>query len=113
MSKSSKTTSDIATGLGCSKAYLNNKLHRNSFSLDDIIKVAYICGYSLTFTSNRPEENEHKSFQIDLGEYFKHNKWALIRLFNYDQDEKEKRRAKYETLKSELEHMKKEYGFDD
>ena len=47
MDNSSRSLAEMVESLGCTTSYLNNKLHRDSFSLDDMIIVAYICGYAM------------------------------------------------------------------
>ena len=37
MDKSGRSLEEVAESLGCTTSYLNNKLHRDSFSLDDMI----------------------------------------------------------------------------
>lgn len=44
-----KQTADIAYVLGTTETYLNNKLHRNSFSFEDIAIVAEACGFTMCF----------------------------------------------------------------
>ena len=114
MEKSGRTLADIAEGLNCTTSYLNNKLHRDSFSLDDLIIVAYICGYTMTFTSNNPDAKERSTFQIDVQEYFgSSNVEALERLYEYERRLKDRKKAEYDELKAKLEQMKTEYGFED
>lgn len=114
MDKSGRSLEDIAMALGCTTSYLNNKLHRDSFSLDDMIVVAYICGYALTFTSNNPDDKERSTFQIDVQDYFSSsNKDALERLYRCERQIKARKRAEYEALKTQLEKMKAQYGFED
>ena len=114
MDKSSRSLEEIAKGLGRSVGYLNNKIHRGSFSIDELIIVAYICGYTVTLTSNDPDEEEHTSYQIDVREYFGgYDEDVLRRLHSYEMSLKERKRAEYEDLKAQLEKMKTEYGFED
>ncbi len=105
---------DVADCLGKDVPYVNNKLFRNTFSIDEIIIIAYICGYTLTFTSNNPDEKEHKVLQLDLIKFFsEEDEDVLARLCEYEYRRKEKKRAEYNELKAQLEKMKKEYGFED
>lgn len=39
------TVNDLAEILEISSTYFNNKLHRNSFSFEDVVKVSKICNY--------------------------------------------------------------------
>lgn len=115
MKKSEKTAEDISRCLGCSEAYLNNKLHRDSFSLDDIICVAYACGYILTFIpQDAPDVEEPDWFQINVQDYlYDGNKKALLHLWNYSYGERIRKKKEYDQLKEKLEQMKTEYGFED
>lgn len=114
MEKSGRTIADIAEALNCTTSYLNNKLHLDSFSLDDLIIVAYICGYTMTFTSNNPDAKERSIFQIDVQKYFgSSNVEALKRLYEYERRLKDRKKAEYDELKAKLEQMKTEYGFED
>ncbi len=114
MDKSDLSLDDLAEALGYSPSYLNNKLHRDSFSLDDLIVVAYICGYSLTFTSNNLDQENQESYQIDVKEYFSaSNADALMKIVEYEQNMKERKKAEYDELKAKLEKLKAEFGFED
>lgn len=54
----------VAEALGCSVAYYDNKLHRGSFSLEDIYNVARRCGFSLAFVS------ENDDAKIDISSFY-------------------------------------------
>lgn len=47
MDDSGLSRKDIARVLGISVQYFCNKLTRNSFSFDDIIKISKACGYEI------------------------------------------------------------------
>ena len=114
MDKSGRTLDEVAMGLGCTTTYLNNKLHRDSFSMDDMIIVAYVCGYGVTFTSNNPEDKERSTYQIDVQDYFgASDPAALERLLKYEKRLKIQKKDEYEELKAKLAQMKAEYGFED
>lgn len=114
MDKSGRTLEEVAEGLGRSVPYLNNKIHRGSFSIDELIIVAYICGYNVTLTSNNPDEEEHSTYQIDVQEYFSnYDEDVLTRLHTYEKKLKDRRRAEYDELKAQLEKMKADYAFED
>ena len=81
---------------------------------DDIIVIAYVCGYGLTFTSNNPDEKERDTFQIDVHDYLAaRNQKALLQLYDYEDKFMKKKKEEYDALKAKLEQMKSEYGFDD
>ncbi len=114
MDKSGRTLDEIAKGLGCTTTYLNNKLHRDSFSLDDMIIIAYICGYRVSFTSSNPDDKKHSTYQIDVLDYFgTSNTDAVERLLEFEKQQKIQKKDEYEELKARLAHLKEEYGFED
>ncbi len=123
MRRSGASPDRIAKYLGCTVNYLNNKLSRDSFSLDDLIIIAYVCGYTFVLLDNNEESISANSFRIDLLEYFKaddtddernsHYKAIINRISTIEAENKASKRAEYESKKAELERMKVEYGFED
>lgn len=114
MGRSGKTKEEIAACLGVSTRYFNNKLHRDCFSLDEIIAVAYVCGYLMMFRGNNPKAQEQDSFQIDVQEYFAaRDRETLLRLYQHDEWIREKKKAEYDDLRVRLEQMKAAYSFED
>mgnify|MGYP000910665905 CR=1 FL=1 len=104
----------LAEYLGCSKQYLNNKMTRDSFSLDDLIIAAYACGYEFTLTSNTEDKEKRESYAIHIDEYFKAvDDEVLVRISDIEKESKANIKAEYERKKAELERMKQAYGFDD
>lgn len=51
-------TKVVADKLRISTNYFNNKLHRNSWSLEDLIQVAETCGYSFVLMPTKAAEKE-------------------------------------------------------
>ena len=49
MSESKKSRTDIAEALQISEAAVSNKLYRDSFDAEDLIKIADCVGYQLAF----------------------------------------------------------------
>ena len=119
MDKGDRTLSDIASCLGCSTAYLNNKLHRDSFSFEELLVIAYICGYVVTLISNDTkgaEDSKREPYQIDVMEHLRANQSnakLLDSLVQFKKDEEEKRYIEYKKLKEKVERMKAEYGYQD
>ena len=113
MMKETKTSLDtVAEYLACSKQYLNNKLNRDSFSFDDLIIVAYACGF--TFTLSRTDDKRIYVRQIDAVEHFKgYDNETLERITRLKKGIKDSRREEYEQKKAELEQMRIKYGFKD
>ena len=114
MEKSGKSVEEIASAMGRSVAYLNNKIHRGTFSLDEVIFISYICGFAITMTSNDPDAKDLPSYQIDVYEYFhKYDEEALKRLYEYEKKMRDQKKEEYEKLKDQLEKMKEQFGFED
>ena len=93
----------LAYILGISKAYLENKLHRNSFSFEDIIAIATIYGYKFIIV----DRDGITVDTLDSRNWI--DKDILFRL----KDEKEAHRKEYECLKEQLRSMKETYGYED
>ena len=41
----------LCEGLGYTKAYFNNKITRDSFSFEDLVAIAYLCGFKFAISS--------------------------------------------------------------
>lgn len=114
MSKGRVSLDTIAEYLGCSRQYLNNKLTRDSFSFDDLVIVAYACGFSFTLTSNSEDQEKRSTYRVDIVDYFKAcDDDVLVRISDIEKKSKEAKRAEYESKKAELERMRQEFGFED
>jgi len=114
MDKSGKNVEDLAESMGCTTTFVNNKLFRGTFSFDDLIIIAYICGFLITITENNPDEKERRTYQIDVKDYFRnYNTDILDSLFAYEEKRRNEKKAEYDELKAKLEKMKEEYGFED
>lgn len=114
MKQSGTSLDSVAEHLGCSVSYLNNKLNRDSFSLDDLILAAYACGYSFVLVKNYELEDYPSMCRLDLLEYFKYSNPEVLKRINVIEEGVQKaRREEYEQKKAELERMKEEYGFED
>ena len=48
-----KKIEELAKMLGISKQSMSNKFYRNSFSAEDLIKIADFLGYTLTLVGNK------------------------------------------------------------
>lgn len=114
MQQSNTSLEAVAEHLGCTVTYLNNKLFRDSFSFEDLILVAYACGYSFALVNNNTELEAQDAYRIDLIEHFRHNAPEVLDRVNAIEERiQQERRAEYEQKKAELERMKAEYGFED
>lgn len=51
MGKEKLLSETVSRLLGTTKSYFDNKLHRNSFSLEDILLIAKYCGYDMYLES--------------------------------------------------------------
>lgn len=45
------TSKDLAVALNTTRPYIDNKLHRNSWSLEDILVVAEVCKVDLLYSN--------------------------------------------------------------
>ena len=99
-----------AEALGVNLSYFNNKLNRNAFSFEDIIRMAYAAEYEVQFI---PILNESKdSYTINVEWYFQNEEILNTLKFIRDRHEREKLQQ-YHALKAELAKMKEQYGFED
>lgn len=114
MQHSDTSLETVAAYLGCSTNYLNNKLTRDSFSFDDLILVAYACGYTFVLTDNNEEVKSANSYRVDLLNYFANSdSAALERVFTLGEKKQEAMREEYEKKKAELARIREEYGFEE
>lgn len=114
MQRSGTSLDTVAAYLGCSVNYLNNKLSRDSFSFDDLMLVAYACGYTFILTNNNEEVINANSYRVDLLSFFEGNDPdTLSRISRIEEAKQLAARKEYEAKKAELERLKAEYGFDD
>ena len=112
----------IAEHLGCQVNYLNTKLARDSFSFEDLIIVAYACGYTFVLANNNG--GEEPVFRVDIIRHFENREPEVLERINAIEEraqtqaarreEYEKRKAEieeeYAKQKAELERMRAEYG---
>ena len=115
----------IAAHLGCQVNYLNTKLARDSFSFEDLIIVAYACGYTFVLANNNGEEEP--AFRVDLIRHFENSEPEVLERINEIEEkaqlqaarreEYEKKKAEieqeYAKQKAELEKMREEYRIVD
>lgn len=114
MQRSGASLDTVAAYLGCSVNYLNNKLSRDSFSFDDLILVAYACGYTFMLAGNNEEVTSATSYRVDLLSFFEDNDPDILSRISIIEESKQKAaRREYEEKKAELERLRTKYGFDD
>lgn len=68
------TIPELSNILCTSKEYINNKKNRNSFSFEDILKIATFCGYRIRFDRVNDAAN---SFVIDPNEFLENDESYL------------------------------------
>ena len=112
MMKKSGASIEIMVGyLNCgSKQYFNNKCHRNSFSIDDLILAAHACGFDILLTN----KDGTIAISLDPSTYFGEGRTDIReRIKTMDEKTKDwrEKHAEYEQLKARLKQMKEEYGF--
>ena len=100
MKCSNTSTKTMANYLGCSSiSYFNNKLARNSFSIEDLMVASYVCGVDLN--------------TIDPWEYISNIPDTKRRIETIRMDEKKAVKDWYYAMKKELEAMNEIYGFEE
>lgn len=112
------TYDEAAIVLNISKSYFNNKLHRNSFSFEDIVAIAQVCGYELTFRAyDSSIDEDHDTLGAlpamfcDSEVYERINKVYEMREERKHKDEEKLRyQEEYLRLKQELAEFKEKYG---
>jgi len=65
MKKGNISIDDLASLISCSKQHLNNKLNRDSFSFEDILVAAYVCGFSVCLANKSTKKTE----KIDVKDF--------------------------------------------
>ncbi len=81
-----RTPATIAPYLGCSSHYFNTKLQRNSFSFEDILKVAFANDYEFII---RDKENLNHMRVLTLKDFLSEDEIQRIVRIKYDEISKE------------------------
>lgn len=111
MEHSGCSASDFSETLGYSERYFNLKLARESFSFEDILALLYASNLTM-FLVNNDDGSTWK--MISSKEWCPEETKRFDELQNLKQKQVyEKKHSEYEKLKTELETMKKLYGFED
>ena len=97
----------ICEVLNISMPYFNNKITRNSFSFEDLITIAYMCGFKFSLESLSGESK----VEIGLKDFLSEEEFDRV------QSSLNKRAAEkheeYLKKKKELELLKEKYGYED
>ena len=115
----------IAEHLGCTVSYLNTKLARDSFSFEDLIVIAYACGYTFILANNNGEEEP--VFRVDIIRHFENSEPEVLERINAIEEKtqlqvtkrqeyqkkKEEIEQEYEKQMAKLEKLREEYGIVD
>lgn len=105
---------DLAQYFGISKAYLNTKLARDSFSINDVMLALCLTGRNIAIL----DENNEIAQVINPRTWLKgYDDESLLRLRAVESAKKEAVRAKYRSeiakLESRLETLKREYDLEE
>lgn len=125
MRQSGVPLEQVAEHLGCTVSYLNTKLARDSFSFEDLILVAYACGYTFTLADNNGDGEA--VYRVDIIRHFENSSPEVLERLDEIEAKaqvEQARREEYETklaalekkkaeLEAEFEQVKQEYGFED
>jgi len=112
---------EAAIALNISKSYFNNKLNRNTFSFEDIVAIAHLCGYEIGFKAYDDSiDEDHSAFVAtpkifcDNEIYERINKIYELREEKIRKDEEKLHHQKeYLRMKQELAEYKTKYGIKD
>ena len=99
MKRSGMSTELMAKYLGVTTQYFNNKLSRNSFSIEDLMVASCACKVDLSV--------------IDPQEYISNISDVSARVDAVRMNEKELVKAWYYSTKKELELMNEVFGFEE
>lgn len=66
MKESDVSVSDAAECIGCGNGTFRNKLTQDRFSVENLIVIAELCGYKLTFV---PDDDKKESEPLTVNEY--------------------------------------------
>lgn len=102
LSNSIRSTSELASYLGYSKGYFDNKLHRNSWSFEDIVSTADYCGYHVKLVPDDIYKDVLEEIEINP-ENFMTDRCKKGREEDY-----KKKHDEYVKKKMELEELAKE-----
>ena len=97
----------ICEGLNISMPYFNNKITRNSFSFEDLIAIAYMCGFKFSLESLSGESK----VEISLKDFLSEEDYDRVQLFL--QRMAIEKHEEYLKKKKELELLKEKYGYED
>ena len=87
-----KTKIDISTHWGTSRDYFNNKLSRNSFSIDDLLDIATICNTKIVINP----AGDGLRIDVQSSDYLK-NKIAA--------------KKEYENMRRAMKYLENLWGF--
>lgn len=91
---------ELAVLLNVSDAYFENKMTRNSFSLEDILLAADLCNFSLALVSKKDRSVHELNFREFVGDISEQSERFLSM-----------KRAEYDQLKEKAKKLEEEFGF--
>lgn len=100
MKNSNVSRKDISVLLNVSQPYFENKMSRNSFSLEDILLVADLCGFSVAVVSKKDRSVHELNFRDFVGDISAQSERLLLM-----------KRKEYEQLKAQVKKLEEEFGF--
>ena len=99
-----KKDQDAAAVLGISRSYFDNKLHRNSFSFEDILILSELAHINIAFVDER---SGIIIDQIDFDKWFEDKPEVTLNIEEYRKLERNKQYQLYLQKKAELEELEK------
>lgn len=91
---------DLIVLLNVSKPYFENKMSRNSFSLEDILLAADLCNFSLALVSKKDRSVHELNYRDFVGDISEQSERFLSM-----------KRAEYDQLKEKARRLEEEFGF--
>lgn len=91
---------ELAMLLGINRAAFDNKMTRNSFSVEDILLIADACGFSIAVVSKTDRSVHELNFRYFVGDISEQSEKFLSL-----------KRAEYDRLKEKAKKLEEEFGF--
>lgn len=92
---------ELAMLLGITRTAFDNKMSRNSFSVEDILLIADVCGFSIAAVSKKDHSVHELNFRDFVGDISEQSEKFLSL-----------KRAEYGRLKEKARRLEEEFGFE-
>lgn len=92
---------ELAMLLGITRVAFDNKMTRNSFSVEDILLIADVCNFSIAAVSKTDRSVHELNFRDFVGDISEQSEKFLSL-----------KRAEYDQLKEKAKKLEEEFGFE-